>query len=60
MANAVRQYPELLEWIAGWRQHELEQLPFTVNQPALAQGRCQVLGELEKFAKEAPQLAAKL
>lgn len=60
MANVVRQYPELLEWIAGWRQHELDQLPHAVNQPTLFQGRCQVLGELERFAKEAPQLAAKL
>ena len=41
-------------------QHELETLPSAINQPAVFQGRCQVLGELYKFAKEAPALAAKL
>lgn len=60
LANAVRQYPELLEWIALWRGHELDQLPSAVNNPAVYQGRCQVLGELYKLAKDAPGLAAKL
>lgn len=60
MANAMSQYPELLEWLAGWRMHELEQLPAAIQHPALAQGRCQVLGELYRFAKEAPELSAKL
>lgn len=57
--KAVRQYPEILDWLKTWRFHELEQLPSAVNNPALLQGRCQVLGELYKFAKEAPELAAK-
>ena len=60
LAVTVRQHPELLEWLEGWYRHELEMLPSAINQPAVFQGRCQVLGELYKFAKEAPAIAAKL
>lgn len=60
VAAVVRQHPELLEWIGEWRTHELDQLPNAINNPAVYQGRCQVLGELYKFAKDAPSLAAKL
>jgi len=59
LATVVRQYPEVLEFIANWRMHELEQLPSALNNAALMQGRCQVLGELYKLAKESPELAAK-
>jgi hypothetical protein len=59
LAVTVRQYPEILDFLKDWRMHELEQLPQAVNNPALQQGRCQVLGELYKFAKEAPDMAAK-
>ena len=60
MATVVRQYPEFLTWLANWRQHELDQLPNAVNNPAVFQGRCQVLSELYKFAKDSPSLAAEL
>jgi len=60
VATAVRQFPEILEFLEQWRMHELENLPVTINNPAVSQGRCQVLGELYKFAKDAPSLAAKL
>jgi hypothetical protein len=60
VATAVRQFPEILEYLEQWRMHELENLPVTVNNPAVSQGRCQVLGELYKFAKDAPSLAAKI
>jgi hypothetical protein len=59
LALTVRQYPELLDWLKEWRYHELEQLPSAVNNAALMQGRCQVLGEIYKLAKESPELAAK-
>lgn len=59
LALSVRQYPELLDWLKEWRYHELEQLPSAVNNAALMQGRCQVLGEIYKLAKESPELAAK-
>lgn len=59
LASAVRQHPEILEWLSAWRSHELDQLPSAVNNPAVYQGRCQVLGELYKLAKDAPALAAK-
>jgi hypothetical protein len=59
LASTVRQYPELFEFLKQWRQHELEQLPQAINQPAVSQGRCQVLCELYRFAKDAPEIAAK-
>ena len=59
VAITVRQFPEVLEWLDEWRMHELEQLPNAVNSPAVYQGRCQVLGELYRFAKDSPALAAK-
>lgn len=59
LAATVRQYPDLLEWLTEWYTHELEQLPNAVNSPAVFQGRCQVLGELHRFAKDSPALAAK-
>jgi hypothetical protein len=58
-AVTVRQYPEVLEFLRDWRQHELEQLPFALANSTLSQGRCQVLGELYKFVQDAPDLAAK-
>lgn len=60
VAMAVRQYPEILQYLGDWRMHELENLPNAVNNSAVSQGRCQVLGELYKFAKDAPDLAAKI
>lgn len=60
MAHIVRTHPEFLEWVTDWRMHELEQLPHAIVNPTVFQGRCQVLGELYKFAKDAPALAAKL
>jgi hypothetical protein len=60
LAGAVRQFPDLLDWINAWYRHELESLPMAINNPAVGQGRCQVLGELAKFANDSPSLAAKL
>lgn len=54
LALAMRQYPEILDWIGDWRRQELDSLPYASNTPALSQGRCQVLSELYKFAKESP------
>mgnify|MGYP003652661721 CR=1 FL=1 len=58
-ALMVRQYPDVLTYLQAWRTHELENLPFALANSAISQGRCQVLGELVKFAQEAPDLAAK-
>ena len=60
LAWFVRQHPEFLEWLDGWRLRELDQLPTAINNTAVFQWRCQVLGELTKLTKEAPALAAKL
>ena len=59
LANSVRQYPVLLEWLGEWRMSELERLPSVGQNVTLAQGRCQVLGEIYRLASESPDLAAK-
>lgn len=60
LANVARQYPVIVEWLGEWRQSELERLPSVGAQTvALAQGRCQVLGEVYSLVKESPDLAAK-
>jgi hypothetical protein len=60
LAMAVRQHPELLAWMEGVYAHEMKRLPFAIDNPAVFQGRCQMLGELIEFAKESPAIAAKL
>jgi hypothetical protein len=44
----------------GVYAHEMKRLPFAIDNPAVFQGRCQMLGELIEFAKESPAIAAKL
>jgi hypothetical protein len=56
LAYVVRQHPEILEWLREWKEQEYDKLPHAINTPALAQGRCQVLGELYKFAKDSPEI----
>jgi hypothetical protein len=60
LAMAVRQHPEVLVWLEGLQAHEMRRLPYAVENPAVFQGRCQMLVELIEFAKEAPAVAAKL
>ena len=60
LAMAVRQHPEILVWLEGLQAHEMKRLPYAVDNPAVFQGRCQMLVELIEFAKEAPAIAAKL
>lgn len=57
---AVRQHPEVLQWLEGILSHEFKRLPYAVDNPAVFQGRCQMVSELLEFAKEAPVIAAKL
>ena len=58
LANSVRQYPVIQEWLGEWRMSELERLPSVGQNVTLAQGRCQVLGELYRLVSESPDLAA--
>lgn len=60
LALIVRQYPDFLEWLQQWEMQELRRLPDAINNPAVFQGRCQVLGEITNLAKESPAIAAKL
>lgn len=59
LAMVSRQYPEVLEFLGSWRMHELEQLPQAKESTAVLQGRCQVLNELHRLIKDAPDHAAK-
>lgn len=58
LATSVRQFPVLLEWLREWEMQELRRLPSVVDNTGIYQGRCQVLGELVKFASDAPNIAA--
>jgi hypothetical protein len=60
LAMSVHQHPELLEWLDGLLVHEIKRLPYAIENPAVFQGRCQMLVELIEFAKETPAVAAKL
>lgn len=60
LAASVRQFPVLLDWLREWEMSELRRLPSAVENTGIYQGRCQVLGELTKFANDAPNLAADL
>lgn len=59
LATVVRQYPDILTFLNEWKTHELDQLPFALQNSAVAQGRCQVLSELVKLMQNSPDLAAK-
>lgn len=60
LAATSRQFPDILEWLEAWYMQELRRLPDAVNNPAVFQGRCQVLGEVYDLVKQSPALAAKL
>jgi len=60
LAYVSRQHPELLEWLEEWQMRELKRLPNAVDNVAVYQGRCQVLGELAQVVKQSPEIAAKL
>jgi hypothetical protein len=59
LANISRQYPLFVEWLAEWRQLELDHLPYATNNAATVQGRCQVLSEMHKLVITSSELAAK-
>ncbi len=59
LATVERQHTDIVKWLEAWRKHELEQLPNVTQNVALAQGRCQILGELVKLIKESPNYTAK-
>lgn len=50
--------PGVVEYIEQWFKFELHRLPSVSNNVAVAQGRCQVLGELVRLISEAPTLVA--
>ena len=59
LAIMARQHHQALEWLEGWLNHELKQLPNVTQNVSLAQGRCQVLKEIYTVIKESPDNTAK-
>jgi len=59
LAIMARQHPQAFEWLEGWLNHELKQLPNVTQNVSLAQGRCQVLKEIYTVIKESPDNTAK-
>lgn len=57
MAGLNRQSPVVLTFLDEWLAAELKALPLVTQNTAIAQGRCQVLLELTKLLKDAPELA---
>jgi phosphopantothenate synthetase len=55
LATVRRSYPEIVEWLKEWRDHELSKLPSVLQNTALAQGRCQVLSEVTKVIEQSPE-----
>jgi len=55
LATVCRSYPEILDWLKEWRDHELSKLPSVLQNTALAQGRCQVLSEVTKVIEQSPE-----
>lgn len=60
IALVSRQHPEILEWLEEWQMRELKRLPNAVDNVAVFQGRCQVLGDITQFVQQSPEIAAKL
>ena len=56
IAYVSKQFPEVLEWLEEWRDHELQKLPSVIQNTALAQGRCLILTEIAKLVKESPDI----
>ncbi len=53
LAKLARHNSDVAAWLEESYRLELERLPLAGNNVAVLQGRCQVLGELTKFIKEA-------
>jgi hypothetical protein len=59
LAMFVRQYPDFVRWMESEYMRELENLPVAQTNTAVAQGRCQVWGELVRLFRDSPDIAAK-
>lgn len=59
LAYVCQNVPAVQAWLENWRAVELARLPnISTTTVAVAQGRCQVLGELCKALEDAPSMAA--
>lgn len=58
IATTSKSYPEFIRWFEEWKKGEMEKLPYALNNTGVQQGRAQVLTELVKLIKEAPEIVA--
>ena len=58
LAHVSQHVPRVLPWLEAWYTQELERLPVALNNVAVAQGRCQVLGEIVSLLRKSPEYAA--
>lgn len=56
-AYTAQNVPLVKKFIVDWEASELKRLPDTLNHTEVAQGRCQVLGEIVDLFDRAPDLA---
>ena len=56
--HIAQNVPVAVEWLESWHSLELNRLPQVTNNMAVAQGRCQVLGELLSLIQKAPDSVA--
>ncbi len=56
-AYTAQNVPLVKTFFTVWAASELKRLPATLNNTAVAQGRCQVLTEIASLFEDAPDLA---
>lgn len=55
LAKLARHNSDVATWLEDCYRTELERLPYAGENSAVMQGRCQVLSELTKLIREAPE-----
>jgi hypothetical protein len=56
-AFTAQSVPAMKHFFTEWATIELRRLPVALNNTGVAQGRCQVLGEITDLFEQAPELA---
>ncbi len=54
-AHVSQNVPRVGKYLEEWYSTELGRLPVTANNVAIAQGRCQILGELCKLLSDSTE-----
>lgn len=58
-AHVAQNVPRVGVYLTEWRDHEVSRLPvMAIGNQAVASGRCQILQEMCKLLKDAPNVGA--